>query len=223
MLNIGAWLLPGRRKTEEQEMKMKLFMVVLLMAGLSACGPDQSVVSNDIVLGFKNYGVSLEPKPAQNTVKVKSKAQGWKKGGKKDGYVGYDTDEIGWTFFVVKKEDLGDFCPKEDGTGTAEWVITRLRLSATGDEATEKGTNFGNSQAAYPWLKEDFPNVDLSNGELFNKSKDQGVTFLPVFNANGHSIDKGEKFIYYELTLSECGEDGDVLTTDPGWGNGGRD
>jgi len=197
-------------------MKIKLFMVVFLMTVLSACAPAQKVVSNNVVIALKNFGVSLDPKPAQNTVKVKSKAQGWNKGGKKNGYVGYDTDETGWTFFVVKNEVLGDSC-----SGTAEWVITKLRVSATGDPATEKGTNFGKKQAAYPWLKLAFPNVDLSNGELFNKSKDQGVIFLPVYNANGHPAADGVKFIYYELTLTRCSDDL-TLTTDPGWGNGGR-
>ena len=198
-------------------MKIKLFMVILLMAGLSACAHNPPAVSNSVINSFKNYGVSLEPKPAQNTVKVKSKAQGWKKAGKKDGYVGYALDESGWTFFGIKNEIMGDSC-----SGDADWVITQLLVSATGDEDTEKGSNFGSSQAAYPWLLEAFPNVKLSNGELFNKSKDQGVTFLPVFNANGHPAADGDKFIYYEITLSECGEEGDVLTTDPGWGYGGR-
>jgi hypothetical protein len=223
MLKIGEWLLPGRRKTEEQEMKMKLFMVVLLIAGLSACGKKPVTINSTDIKSFKNFVVRLEPKPADNTVKVKSKAQGWKKGGKKDGYVGYDIDDAGMTFFAIKKENWGDFCEKKDESGTAKWVITKLLLSATGDPATEKGNNFGNSQEAYPWLKKAFPNVKLINGELFNKSKDQGVTFLPVFNANGHSAkDLGEKFIYYQLTLSECKKDGKVLTTDPGWKNGGR-
>ena len=195
-------------------MKIKLFIVVLLLAGLSACAAKRMTVTTIDPKLFKNYGVTLDPKPNQNTVKIRSKAQGWKKNGKKDGYVGYDKGDAGLTFFAVKKEDLGDSC-----AGTAKWVITKLLLSATGDPATEKGSNFDSSQTAYPWLKEAFPNVDLSNGELFNKSKAQGVTFLPVYNANRQ---QGYKFIYYEVTLSECSGD-DVLTTDPGWGNGGRD
>ena len=197
-------------------MKIKLFMVVLLMAGLSACDEKTITISTIDPGSFKNYGVSLQPQPAAGKVKVKSKAQGWNKGGKKDGYVGYKQGDQGMTFFAVKNEDWGDSC-----SGSAKWVITGLHLSATGDLATEKGTNFGDSQKAYPWLKEDFPNVVLSNGELFNKSKDQGVTFLPVFNANGHPAADGDKFIYYELTLTRC-SDGLTLKTDPGWGNGGR-
>jgi len=110
---------------------------------------------------------------------------------------------------------VGDSC-----SGKADWVITELLVSATGDPDTEKGTNFGNSQEAYPWLEEAFPGVNLADGSLFpTVEKDEGVTFLPVYNANEQL---GEKFIYYEVTLSEC--DGDkVLTTDPGWKNGGRD
>ena len=168
---------------------------------------------------FKNFGVSLQPQPTAGKVKVRSKAQGWNRAGKKDGYVGYAQGEQGQTFFAIKNEDLGNFCEQEDGTGDAKWVITGFHLSATGDSSEEKGSNFGGDQKAYPWLKEAFPTVDLDNGALFpNVSKDQGVTFLPVFNANGQL---GYEFIYYQVTLTRC-SDGFTLKTDPGWGNGGR-
>ena len=118
---------------------------------------------------------------------------------------------------------MGDTCPAEVGAETADWVITRLLLSATGDPATEKGSDFDQQQPA--WLQEAFPNVKLRNGELFTATKDQGVTFLSVFNENGHQENElpKERFIYYELTLTPCDEeDGPPLTTDPGWQNGGR-
>ena len=193
-------------------MKIKLFMVILLMAGLSACAHNPFVVNTTNVKLFKNYGVSLQPQPDAGKIKVKSKAQGWNKAGKKDGYVGYAIGDQGLTFFVVKKEDLGDSC-----SGDATWVITQLLLSATGDSSEEKGDDFGEPQPQ--WLQEAFPNVDLADGSLFKTNhKNEGVTFLPVFNAN-HQL--GYKFIYYELTLTRC-SDGLTLKTDPGWGNGGR-
>jgi len=199
-------------------MKIKWFMVILLMAALSACVHNPSIVNTSNIKSFKNFGVSLQPLPAANKVKVRSKAQGANRNGKKDGFVGYAKGEQGLTFFSIKNEDLGDFCEKADTTGDAEWVITGLHLSATGDPNTEKGTNFGGDQKAYPWLKEAFPEVDLDNGEVFNVNKDQGVTFLPIFNANGQL---GYQFIYYQVTLTRC-SDGFTLKTDPGWGNGGR-
>ena len=201
-------------------MKIKLFMVVILMVGLSACDK-KPVANNTNDMKFsKNFGVTLLAKPRRHkpTVEIKTKAQGWgkdDKGGRKNGYVGYQQGEFGTTFFIIRNEDVGDSC-----SGKADWVITELLVSATGDPDTEKGTNFGDSQEAYPWLAEAFPGIDLTDGSLFTtENKNEGVIFLPVYNANGQL---GEKFIYYEVTLSEC--DGDkVLTTDPGWKNGGRD
>jgi hypothetical protein len=193
-------------------MKIKLFMVVLLMVGLSACAHNPLMVNTTNVKLFKNFGVSLDPKPNQNTVKVTSKSQGWNKNNKKNGYVGFAKGETGWTFFGVKKEDLGDSC-----SGDATWVITQLLLSGEGDTGTEKGDDFGDPQPQ--WLQEAFPNIDLADGSLFKTNhKNEGVTFLPVFNAN---YQVGYKFIYYQLTLTRC-SDGLPLTTDPGWGNGGR-
>jgi hypothetical protein len=193
-------------------MKIKLFMVVLLMVGLSACSDKSNEVGIALAKKSKNYVVILGPNASSNKVKIKTKAQGWKNDGKKDGYVGYAAKESGWTYFAVKKEEIDDSC-----AGSAKWVITQLRLSASGDESSEKGDAFGNKQPA--WLQQAFPNVKLADGSLFKADdKMEGVTFLPAYNAN---YQLGEKFIYYEVTLSEC--DGEaVLTIDPGWGNGGR-
>ena len=201
-------------------MKIKLFMVVLLMVGLSACG-QKPMTSNatDIKLS-KNFGVTLFPRPHKHepTVEIKTKAQGWgkdDKDGRKNGYVGYKQGEFGITFFIVRNEDVGDSCRNEGGH--AKWVITQLLISATGDEVTEKGTDFGKPQPE--WLEEAFPNVDVTDGSLFTADEEHpGVTCLSVINANQQA---GYKFIYYEVTLTRC-SDGLALTTDPGWGNGGR-
>ena len=196
-------------------MKIKLFMVVLLMVGLSACSDKASEVGIALAKKSKNYVVILVPKPSDNKVVIKTKAQGWKNKDKKNGYIGYEKGDSGWTYFAVKKEEIDDSC-----SGTAKWVITQLRLSATGEEDTEKGTDFGNKQPR--WLQQAFPNVKLADGSLFKAAdRNEGVTFLSAYNAN---YQLGEKFIYYELTLTPCGDDdGPPLTTDPGWGNEGRD
>jgi hypothetical protein len=191
-------------------MKIKLFMVMVLMAALPGCGI--VFINSDTLKVSKNFGVWLEPKPAQNTIKIKTKAQGWKKKNKKDGYVGYAQGDSGVTFFGIDRRNLGGSCE----AGTADWVISQLRLSASGDEAEEKGTGFGSGQPG--WLKEAFPNVDLSNGVLYEAIATKGITFLPVYNANAQ---EGFRFIYYEVTLTNC-EDSSTLTTDPGWGNGGH-
>jgi hypothetical protein len=191
-------------------MKIKLFMILAFMAALPGCS--ELAIYTDVHKGLKNFVVWLDPKPAQSTVKITNLPQGWNKKNKKDGYVGYAKGESGMTFFGVKQKNLGGSCNK----GTADWVITRLRLSAEGNTTTEKGSGFGSPQPE--WLLDAFPDVDLSNGVLFEADKTQGVTFLPVYNANGQ---RGYKFIYYEVTLAKC-EGELLLTTDPGWGNGGH-
>lgn len=191
-------------------MKIKLFMVVVLMAALTGC--TQLVFNTEALKASKNFGVWLKPKPDQDTVKIKSKAQGWNRTNKKDGYVGYAKGESGTTFFGIDEKNLGASCE----TGTADWVISRLRLSVNGNEVEEKGSGFGSAQPA--WLKQAFPDVNLTNGVLYEATSTKGVTFLPVYNANAQ---EGPKFIYYEVTLTNCASNS-TLTTDPGFGNGGH-
>ena len=195
-------------------MKIKLFMVILLMVGLSAC-KKESITDIDMVINdAKNFGVTLEARPDENSVYISSEPQGWESDGMKNGYVGFGPDQTGWTSFIVDNEDTTGSCSK-----TAKWVITQLRLSAKGDEKTQKGTAFGDRPPG--WVKRAFRHVN-NEGVLFAAAtKEQGVTFLSVYNANRHKKSKNGKFIYYEITLSECDGD-DVLTTDPGWKNGGR-
>ena len=185
----------------------KLLLITITVAFISAC----KTTTFTTVGSAKNFGVSVEAKPAQSNVKVLAKAQGWNKNGKNNGYVGYGPGESGLTLFTVKKEDLSDTC-----AGTAEWVITRMRLSSEGNTTTEKGSKFGAAQPA--WLQEAFPDVDLADGVLLDVSKEEGRTFLIVQNDNAQA---GYRFIYYELTLTRC-SDGLALVTDPGWGNGGK-
>lgn len=199
-------------------MKIKWLLLSLTAIMFSACDSSSDMSSSDMSLSFvlsnaKNFGVVLEAKPAQKTVKVQTKAQGWKKSGKKNGYIGMARGESGITIFTVKGEDIADDC-----AGDAKWVITELRLATEGKPADQKGSNFGKEQPA--WLAEAFPGVDLSNGVLFDVPKSVGQTFLPVFNANQQV---GEKTIYYEVALTNCDSDDDEsYKTDPAWGNGGR-
>jgi hypothetical protein len=196
-------------------MKIKLFMVILLMVGLSACEKEPKTDINMVLNTVKNYGVTLEAKPDEGIVYIPSNPQGWESENKKNGYVGFGAGQSGWTVFVVDDEDTADSCSK-----TAKWVITQLRLSAKGDVDTEKGNAFGEKPPG--WVKRVFRNVD-DHGVLFpTNSRAQGVTFLSVYNANRNKRSRGKKFIYYEVTLTRC-SDGLTLTTDPGWGNEGRD
>jgi len=193
-------------------MKIKWLLLLLTVIMFSACDSSSYMSSSLVLSKAKNFGVVLEAKPAQKAVKVQTKAQGWNKGGKKNGYIGTAQGESGITIFTVKGEDIADDC-----AGDAQWVITELRLATEGDSAEQKGSNFGKEQPA--WLAEAFPGVD-KYGVLFDVDKSVGQTFLPVFNANQQ---EGEKMIYYEVALTNCDSDDDEsYKTDPAWGNGGR-
>lgn len=187
---------------------MKLIAIIALTAVLTGCATQSLSPKNS-----KNFGVSMEAKPSQNTVKLLSKAQGWKKSGKSEGYVGYAQGESGFTLFTIKKEDLGATC-----ASGAEWVITQMALTTQGDENSQKGTDdtFGKPQPA--WLSDAFPDVDPKTGYLLDVGIQDGRTFLIVQNDNNQV---GEKMIYYKVTLSPC-DGSDSYSTDPAWGNGGR-
>lgn len=207
-------------------MRFRIIISILMVVALSACGHDMNLLKPDIAKAQKFFGVTLKPNvhptdPTKSTVQVKSKAQGWNRSSKKEGYVGFDFNESGWIFFGVKNEDMGNTCASDGGT--ADWVISRISLSATGDSGTEKGTNFGGSQPA--WLQLAFPAVSLSTGTVYDESASgaaPGNTFKGVFNANAT---EEEVLVYYEVELRECaaspGDPG--LTTDPVIGNRGRD
>lgn len=187
-------------------------VVALLLTACQTPAPIRSLDIQDL----KNYGVTI--KVTGGKLKASSAAQGWKSKGKKDGYVGWEKGQSGLVFFNLKNEDSGHVCGDSSKGKDAKWVITELYLSAfpEGPSADEKG-QFGGEQPA--WLKEAFPQVDLSNGKVFKTDKKDGVTFLSLANANEQV---GEKFIYYQITAEECKEGGKKLTLDPGIRNGGK-
>ncbi len=197
-----------------------LFLSAMLL-GCSAQGPNppMTVFSRDVAA--IQYGVVLQP--TANKLMVRTAPKGWERNGKKDGYVGFAKGESGLLTFGLKGEDVGSYCPFNTD-GTADWVITKIELSATGDPVTEKGTNFGRDQSAYPWLKEAFPGVDLSNGRVFPaigknpEDKNEGRGSVTIFSANEQA---GDTFTYYQVTATRCSS-GATVETDPGIRNGGR-
>lgn len=201
-----------------------IFSIVVLVA-LSACVDSRYTQEAEFAQVQRVFGVSLKPNvhpndPTKSSVQVKSKSQGWKKSGKKEGYVGFDEGESGWIFFGVKNEDMGDTCPVDGGN--AGWVISKISLSDSGDAGDEKGDNFGVSQDA--WLQKAFPQVTLSNGVIYDESApgaSPGQTFAGIFNANATD---DEVEVYYEVELRDCsdGSGKTRLKTDPMVGNGGR-
>jgi len=201
---------------------MKFLIICLLFLGtvLGGCAspgtnPPMTALSRNVAA--VQYGVVLQP--TGNKLRVDTGPRGWEKNGKKDGYVGFAPGESGLLTFGLRSEDVDSVCIDDTPTTSARWVITKIELSATGDPVTEQGTNFGNDQSAYPWLKEAFPGVDLTNGHLFfagDKYEGRGV--VTIFSANQQQQDT---LAYYRVTATNC-RDGDTVDTDPSIRNGGR-
>lgn len=204
-------------------MTFRLLFVFISVAVLASCAPmpgsDVATAQSD-----KIYAVTLQPQKKGGAweVKITSKAQGWLKNqwGNSDkgkGYVGFDVDEAGFVFFHVKNEDLAAGCGSD--TDPADWVISDLHLSLTGDPGTFKGS-FGGAQDAA--LKAMFPAVDTANGRVPVAGDPR--PFLALQNLNAVSAKPGDApyYVYYQVELTSCQDSSLTIKTDPVIANGGR-
>jgi hypothetical protein len=192
-----------------------LSLIILLVA--TACVPG-SRTENVVASKYRPYTVVLQPKntPGNQELEVKSGPQGYGKGGKKNGFVGFDSGEYGTITFTLKGEEAGDQCSPK---GSANWVITRIAFSDSGNTTTEKGDNFNAEQD--DWLVNAFPGVDKDTGVLYEEDKEDGISSVAIFDWNDHPAAWGVKTAYYEVTATECAS-GDEVKTDPGIVNKGK-
>jgi len=197
---------------------MQQFGLVFSLAGLAAvlggCAGIDMLDPN-----FHKFQVVITENGG--VLEIISDAQGWEAGDgnpvKKKGYVGFRPKSFGAVElkFDLKPSDP-DRCTGDPST-SAEWVITRIALSKSGDKTTQKGSHFDTNQSG--WLTKAFPQTDKTakNGYVLNVNKDEGVTSFVVLNRNNNS---GSQWAYYEVTATRC-SDGATATTDPAWKNGG--
>ena len=193
---------------------MKLFVGIFmaLLIAQSACVRAQVAIP---------YSVELTLHPPGNPTEVRlPPAKGWGAGGKKNGYVGYDKDQYGDITFELN--DQGQYkannkCPP---AGDAAWVITQIGLSASGDYPAEKGDRFGKPQDQDPWLQKAFPDVVMNTGLIFpTAANPTASTTVKIHDANEQN---GQRFIFYEVTVTNCANSALKLKTDPGFGNRGK-
>jgi hypothetical protein len=187
-------------------MKTKLILATTCALLLCSC----AITPSDPADLVRSFTVELDPQPAAGKLKVKSKAQGWRRTFRKDGYVGFAKGESGDILFEVKKGD------SESCSDGAEWVISKLELTVFADPyKKESGRDFGESQENHVWLKKAFPQVDLQDGSV-SGTLDRTQFRLTVDNAQ-----RNDEVAYYKVTVTPC-EGGDALATDPIIRNGGK-
>ncbi len=196
---------------------MKTFITLTIILFLVGVGCVPGKRTNDFMAADnKLFTVLMQPKPAKGELQIKSIPQGYGKGGKKNGYVGFGEGEFGTITFALKGEETGDQCAPD---GSAEWVITKIAFSDDGDPATEKGNNFGKEQD--DWLVNAFPGVAKSDGVLYDEKAADGSSSVPVIDLNDHPKAEGVKIAYYQVIATEC-ENGMTVETDPGITNRGK-
>lgn len=170
---------------------------------------------------YRGYEVVFAPKQNDSgdwILDVLSKPQGWEAGSgnpeKKNGYVGFEPHTSGSITLRLQQEPLPSKCDT-DTDESADWVITGIALSMSGNRNTQKGMNFGDNQSG--WLTKAFCPVD-DNGIVLSVPKEEGVVSFLVKNFNNNN---GRQWAYYQVTATRC-SDGETAVTDPGWQNGGN-
>jgi len=174
---------------------------------------------------YKNFTVRLNPANGR----IDEPAQGNRRSGRGNGYVGFGLNVAGWTTFQIVSESPWATCkaPKGGGAKRAKWVITRLEVSDTGKLTTTRnnkpkleGEDFGTSVP--DWVTVSIIEADPADGVVFEADKSVAPTFVQVYNANAQSNEAlGEKLIYYRIQMTRC-SDGHSVWADPAWGNEGR-
>lgn len=194
--------------------KLTHLLILVSVAGLlTGCASTQSLnlLGND----FKAFTVVVVPNVAENRLDIITPPQGLDSSGKQNGWVGFERGSYGTILFTLNELPSRPRC-HTDPALSAEWVLTLVQLTKTGNPTTQKGSNFGSKQEG--WIENAIPQMDPADGIAYEKTKNNGLTSFMLANLNNNS---GRKDGYYQIKAKRC-TDGFELATDPGWGNGGR-
>jgi hypothetical protein len=133
----------------------------------------------------------------------------------KNGCVQFGKGTMGTIEFRLNNGQAGTTCQTDPA---ANWVITRVQLSSSGDSTTEKGT-FGGKQPQ--WLVSAFPPINEKNGTLYDQPDISKATqSVTIINLNNH--EGTVKTAYYEVTASSCADRSKAIQIDPVIRNKGK-
>jgi len=196
-------------------MKIQIMALIAVALLLVSCSPAPIQIQNDAALSrnFEEYTVEL--KVVDGKLEVISDPQGDDVTGKNKGWVGFARGTHGIIRFVLLGEEGKTGCTDDPGT-SAEWVMTQVALSQSGNRTTQKGRDFGDRPPN--WMAKEFPTISV-NGYLVNEPTSTAKTSAVLINVNGNS---GRMMAFYEIEVSRCDDPGVKLKTDPGIGNAGR-
>jgi hypothetical protein len=188
---------------------------MLLFPGLilTACAPLGPSGSNT-TQGWFDPDIQFTAAAGATEITVQSNNQGCQgTPGSKKGCVEFPRGKFGTIEFELNpagSKSCSD-SPK------ADWVITKVELSAFGDLNTEKGV-FGGKQPG--WLKSAFVGVKRKDGVVYESKNTDADTTVTLINLNNH---RGKvKDIYYQITASDCDASPTTIQIDPMIRNTGR-
>jgi len=197
----------------------RLGIFLLLSASsilLAACQP-AGVVKETGHQNLDDFIVDLKAGAGATRIEVTSPAQGCTGGAATEmGCVQFAKNKQGANWLILNRDQKKGSCQSQK---PADWVITKVELSATFDASTGKGA-FGGSQP--DWLVEAFPGVDQATGTLYFESDlSKASQKALIINLNNHE-DGQLKTAYYQVTASSCTEGPLPIDIDPSIQNTGK-
>ncbi len=155
---------------------------------------------------IENYVVELSAASGASQLKVHNGPKRCNNG--KEGCMEFGLDKVGTVRFQFKGNQRFRDC---NTNPKANWVITKIQLSATGDAATDKAT-FG--AAPPPWLVSAFPGIDETNGVIFDSDYKAASSAATIINLNDNPA-ADPKDIYYQVTATRCSDGVTTIDIDP--------
>lgn len=191
--------------------RLLMLGIVLVITG---CAGPRNGGDGPVQNTYEEYFVMLEV--ADGKLVITSPPQGDESRGKVNGWVGFAKGTHGRIVFALKDYQTRNKCTGNPAD-SAEWVLTTIVLSKKGNENTQKGQGFGESQTG--WIQKSFPGID-EYGYL--------IKHLDLKNARAAEVlvdsndNNGKQTAYYEIEARRCDGTGEALKVDPGIRNGGR-
>jgi len=144
---------------------------------------------------LENYVVELTAARGAGKLKVHKSPKKCSNG--KEGCMEFSANTVGTVRFQFKGNQRDRDCTTSP---KANWVITEIQLSGTGDPSTDKGT-FPDTPET--WLIDAFPGINESNGVIYTSTADTASKSVTIINLNNNTL-ANPKDVYYQVTATSC-------------------
>ena len=197
-------------------MKTRILVLSVVTLALAACAV-QPTESHTRSGNLKNVFVEFTAAQGADELIVHTPNQGCTHTNPRNGCVAFGKGELGTLTFQFRGNQKYRDCHT---TPVAEWVITKVELSAQEDPDTDKDQGVFDAPQP-PWLVAAFPGVD-DHGLLYKNGITAATKTVTFINLNNNDSTQVEKVIYYQVTASRCDGTGLPIDIDPSVRNTGK-